>query len=83
MATKCMRRACSRAMMGTPGCECGPSTLVLAFLTGRPLPRVPPGARPGWRALSPRSRECVLAAVLDAVVTARAAALQQYYLPGT
>ena len=57
-------------------------TLVLAFLAGRPLPRVPAGLRPGWRALSPRSRECVLATVLDAAVTARAAAVRRYYHPG-
>jgi len=57
-------------------------TLVLAFLAGRPLPRVPAGAIPGWRALSPRSRECVLATVLDVAVTARAAALRRYYHPG-
>ena len=57
-------------------------TLVLAFLSGRPLPRVPGGVIPGWRALSPRSRECVLATVLDAAVTARAAALRRYYHPG-
>ena len=57
-------------------------TLVLAFLAGRPLPRVPAGVIPGWRALSPRSRECVLATVLDAAITARAAALRRYYHPG-
>jgi len=32
-------------------------TLVLAFLTGRPVPRVPALLRPGWQALSPRTRE--------------------------
>ena len=57
-------------------------TLVLAFLAGRPLPRVPAGVIPGWRALSPRRRECVLATVLDAAVTARAPALRRYYHPG-
>jgi len=56
-------------------------TLVLAFLTGRPLPRVPPELRSAWRALSPRSRECVLATVLDVAVTARATALRRYYDP--
>ena len=58
------------------------ATLVLAFLAGRPLPRVPAGLWPGWRALSPRRRECVLATVLDAAVTARAAAVRRYYHPG-
>jgi uncharacterized protein len=56
-------------------------TLVLAFLTGRPLPRVPPELRSAWRALSPRSRECVLATILDLAVTARATALRRYYDP--
>ena len=56
-------------------------TLVLAFLTGRPLPRVPPELRSDWRALSPRSRECVLATILDVAVTARATALRRYYDP--
>ena len=56
-------------------------TLVLAFLTGRPLPRVPPELRSAWRALSPRRRECVLATILDVAVTARATALRRYYDP--
>jgi hypothetical protein len=56
-------------------------TLLLAFLTGRPLPRVPPELRSDWRALSPRSRECVLATILDVAVTARATALRRYYDP--
>jgi uncharacterized protein len=56
-------------------------TLLLAFLTGRPLPRVPAELRAAWRALGPRSRECVLATILDAAVTARATALRRYYDP--
>jgi len=56
-------------------------TLLLAFLAGRPLPRVPAELLRGWRALSPRSRECVLATILDRAVTARAAALRRYYDP--
>ena len=55
--------------------------LVLAFLTGRPLPHVPAPLRPGWGALSPRRRECVLATVIDGAVTARATALRQSYDP--
>ncbi len=55
--------------------------LVLAFLTGRPVPRVPAPLRPAWQALSPRRRECLLATVVDAAVTARAAALRPYYDP--
>jgi uncharacterized protein len=57
-------------------------TLLLAFLVGRPLPRVPAELRSGWRALSPRSRECVLATVVDRAVTVRAAALRRNYDPG-
>ena len=56
-------------------------TLVLAFLVGRPLPRVPPELRSAWRALSPRSRECVLATILDVAVTTRATALRRYFDP--
>src|SRR6266700_123280 len=56
-------------------------TLVLAFLTGRPVPRVPVPLRSGWRVLSPRGRECLLATVVDAAVTARAAALRPCYDP--
>lgn len=56
-------------------------TLLLAFLTGRPLPRVPAEVRAAWRALETRSRECVLAAVLDRAVAARAAALRPCYDP--
>ena len=55
--------------------------LVLAFLTGRPVPRVPAPLRPGWLALSPRRRECVLATVIGEVVTSRAAVLRHSYEP--
>jgi hypothetical protein len=57
-------------------------TLVLAFLTGHPVPRVPAGLRSGWLLLSPRRRDCLLATVVDAAVTARAAALRPSYPPG-
>ena len=56
-------------------------TLVLAFLTGRPLPHVPVPLQSGWRALSPRRRECVLAIVIDRAVTVRATALRPSYDP--
>jgi hypothetical protein len=56
-------------------------TRLLAVLAGRPLPRVPAELLSGWRALSPRSRECVLATIVDRAVTARAAALRRYYDP--
>jgi len=55
--------------------------LVLAFLTGRPLPHVPLPLRSGWRALSARRRECVLATVIDGVVAVRATALRPSYDP--
>src|SRR5581483_7174601 len=67
--------------------------LVLAFLTGRPLPGVPaplraasqPDAagqlRPGGQELSPRGRECLLATVIDTAIAARAAALRTSYDP--
>jgi uncharacterized protein len=56
-------------------------TLVLAFLTGRPLPHVPVPLQSGWRTLSPRRRECVLATVIDGAVTVRATALRPSYDP--
>jgi hypothetical protein len=56
-------------------------TLVLAFLTGRPVPRVPVPLRSGWQVFSPRGRECLLATVVDAAVSARAAALRPCYDP--
>ena len=56
-------------------------TLLLAFLAGRPLPRVPAEVLAVWRALSPPRRECVLATILDRAVTARAAALRRCYDP--
>ena len=56
-------------------------TLVLAFLTGRPLPRVPAPLRPGWQALSPRTRECLLATAVETMVMARAGALRPCYPP--
>ena len=56
-------------------------TLVLAFLTGRPVPRVPAPLRPGWHALSPRTRECLLATAVETAVMARAGALRPCYPP--
>jgi hypothetical protein len=62
-------------------------TLVLAFLSGHPLPGVPaplrrPGQlRAGGQALSPRGRECLLATVIDAAIAARAPALRTCYDP--
>jgi uncharacterized protein len=56
-------------------------TLLLAFLTGRPVPRVPPGLHPAWRALGPRERDCLLATVLEAAVSGRAGSLRRSYDP--
>jgi hypothetical protein len=56
-------------------------TLLLAFLTGRPLPRVPAGLLATQRKLGPRRLECVLATILDGAVTARAEALRPHYDP--
>jgi hypothetical protein len=56
-------------------------TLLLAFLAGRPLPRVPAEVLSVWRALSPPRRECVLATILDRAVAVRAPALRRSYDP--
>jgi hypothetical protein len=55
--------------------------LVLAFLTGRPLPKVPAPVRRSWAAIDVRTRECLLATVVDDAVSARAHALRQSYEP--
>jgi uncharacterized protein len=56
-------------------------TLVLAFLTGRGLPVVPGPLRHRWGELGERTRGCLLAAVIDRVVGARAAVLRASYDP--
>src|SRR6266851_4463362 len=88
---RCRRRPCSGYEMhaarlladdrGQAWLRLWVQTLVLAFLTGRPLPRVPVPLRSGWRVLSPGRRDCLLATVVDAAVTARAAALRPCYDP--
>ena len=55
--------------------------LVLAFLTGRPLPKVPAPVRRSWPAIDVRTRECLLATVVDDAVSARARALRYSYEP--
>ena len=55
--------------------------LVLAFLAGRPVPGVPAPLHAGGQALSPRGRECLLAAVIEVAVGARASALRPCYDP--
>lgn len=88
---RCLRRPCSGYEMHAAGLLADDrgqawlrlwvQTLVLAFLTGRPVPRVPVPLRSGWQALSPGRRDCLLATVIDAAVTARAAALRPCYDP--
>jgi hypothetical protein len=55
--------------------------LVLAFLTNRGLPAVPPALRARWDGLGARLAECLLATVVDQAVTARAGALRASYDP--
>ena len=55
--------------------------LVIAFVAGRPVPRVPVHLRRAWAELSPRRQECVLADVIDRLVTLRSAGLRPSYDP--
>jgi hypothetical protein len=55
--------------------------LVLAFLTGQPLPRVPTAVRRTWPLLEVRARECMLATVVQGAVAPRALALRHSYDP--
>jgi len=57
-------------------------TLVLAFLTNRGLPAVPPGLRRQWSGLEARLRECALGTLIDRSVGVRAASLRGSYDPG-
>jgi uncharacterized protein len=56
-------------------------TLLLAFLTNRPLPAVPRRLHRHWAGLEPRLRECALATLIDRSVTARAASMRASYDP--
>ena len=56
-------------------------TLLLSFLTDNPLPAVPVPLRRRWRSLGARSRECLLARVIDRRVGVRAVALRASYDP--
>ncbi len=58
-------------------------TLVLAFLTGRELPAVPPPARHRWMGFEAdkRLRECLLATLADRAVAARSTSLRDSYDP--
>jgi uncharacterized protein len=88
---RCRRRPCSGyevhaagLLAGDPGqawLRLWAHALVLAFLTGRPIPGVPAPLRAGGQALSPRGRECLLATVIEVAVGARAHALRPCYDP--
>jgi hypothetical protein len=56
--------------------------LVLAFITGRPLPQVPqPVRQASHQPRDARARECLLATAVDAAVGSRALALRHSYQP--
>jgi hypothetical protein len=56
--------------------------LVLAFITGRPLPHVPqPLLQASHQPRDARARECLLATVVDAAVSSRSLALRHSYQP--
>jgi hypothetical protein len=88
---RCRRRPCSGYEVHVAGLLAdGPGqawlrlwaqALVLAFLSGRPVPGVPAPLRAGGQALSPRGRECLLATVIEAAVGTRAHALRPSYDP--
>jgi helicase HerA-like protein len=56
-------------------------SLVLAFLTNRPLPVVPAGLRARWADLDQRLRECLLATAVDRSLLGRAIAVRAFYDP--
>lgn len=55
--------------------------LILAFLTGNPLPHVPHPLRRALLPLDVRTRECVLASLVEREVASRAPALRHSYDP--
>jgi hypothetical protein len=56
-------------------------TLLLALLTNRGLPAVPPALGRHWAQLDPRLRECLLGQVIDQVAGARSGAVRAAYSP--
>jgi hypothetical protein len=88
---QCRQRPCSGYELHEAGLRAGADgqvwlrlwvqTLVLAFLTGNPLPQVPQPLRRSRPALDARSRECLLATIVDAAVSDRAQALRHSYDP--
>jgi DNA helicase HerA-like ATPase len=57
-------------------------TLMLAFLTGRPLPRPPGPLRVRWSGLDQRLRECLLATAVERAQHGRALTVRACYDPG-
>jgi hypothetical protein len=57
-------------------------TLLLGFLSGRPLPLVPDTLRTIWGQLDARRRDAVLEVIAERFVAARAPALRASYPPG-
>ena len=57
-------------------------TLLLGFLSGRPLPMVPDVLRTIWRELGARRRDAVVGIIAERSVAARAPALRASYPPG-
>jgi DNA helicase HerA-like ATPase len=55
--------------------------LLLAFLTGRPLPVVPGALRARWSGLDERLRECLLATAVDRALRGRSLAVRAFYDP--
>jgi uncharacterized protein len=88
---QCRQRPCSGYELHEAGLRAGTDgqvwlrlwvqTLVLAFLTGNPLPHVPQPLRNTRAGLDARARECLLATVVNDAVTARARALRYSYDP--
>jgi hypothetical protein len=88
---RCQRRPCTgyelhaAALLAGQESQAWPrlwlQALVIAFVAGRPVPRVPFPLRRAWAELSPRRRECVLADVIDRAVMARAPGLRPSYNP--
>lgn len=88
---QCRQRPCSGYELHEAGLRAGADsqvwlrlwvqTLVLAFLTGNPLPHVPQPLRHPRPALDARGRECLLATIVDATVSSRAQALRHSYDP--
>ena len=89
---RCLDRPCSGRELHTAGLLAAADSqvwlrlwgqaLVLAFVTGQPLPHAPPPVRRTWRVLDARTRECLLATVVQAAVMSRALALRHSYDPG-